>query len=131
MDVKKLDFNMFNDERGSLIALEQHKEIPFEIKRIYYIFNNELDCVRGKHAHKHLEQVLICVNGSCDVLTDDGKTKEIATLDNPNKALYIGNMVWREMFNFSKGCVLLVIASELYDQEDYIKDYNLFLEEVS
>ena len=84
--------------------------------------------VRGKHAHKHLQQILVCTNGSCKVLLDDGKEKQVITLDSPNKALYISNNMWREMYDFSKGCVLMALASEPYNEKDYIRDYDDFLE---
>ena len=126
MKHKKLTFLTKGDERGNLIALEENKNIPFDIKRVYYIFDNKEGVRRGFHAHKNLEQVLICVSGSCDILLDDGKEKSIIKLENRNEGLFIEKMVWREMFNFSADCVLMVLASDYYDEKDYIRDYNDF-----
>ena len=126
MKVKIIDFNVMGDERGSLISLEQNKNIPFEIKRVYYIFGNKENIRRGFHAHKKLKQVAICLSGSCRFLLDDGDYKSEVLLDNPSKGLLIEDMTWREMFDFSEDCVLVVIASELYDESDYIRDYDEF-----
>jgi dTDP-4-dehydrorhamnose 3,5-epimerase-like enzyme len=127
MDYKKLTFITKGDENGSLIALEENKNIPFEIKRVYYIFDTKEGVKRGFHAHKNLEQVLICINGSCDVLLDDGSEKTVIKLENRNEGIYLKKMIWHEMSNFSADCVLLVLASENYDEEDYIRDYQKFL----
>ena len=127
MDYKKLDFITKGDENGLLIALEENKNIPFEIKRVYYIFDTKEGVKRGFHAHKNLEQVLVCVNGSCEILLDDGKEKSITKLENRNEGLFIEKMVWREMFNFSADCVLMVLASDYYFEDDYIRDYQKFL----
>jgi dTDP-4-dehydrorhamnose 3,5-epimerase-like enzyme len=128
MKSKIIDFNMLGDDRGSLISLEQNKNIPFEIKRVYYIFGTKENVRRGFHAHKKLKQVAICVNGSCKFLLDDGKEKAEIFLDSPNKGLIIEDMIWREMFDFSENCVLMVIADSLYDENDYIRNYDEFLE---
>jgi len=124
MIFKLLEFKTFGDERGSLISLESKKNVPFEIKRIYYIFDTKKDVVRGKHAHKNLQQILIAVKGSCKVLVDNKNDKKIFELNNPAQGLYIENNVWREMFDFSSDCVLMVLASEIYIKEDYIFDYE-------
>ena len=126
MKHKKLTFLTKGDERGNLIALEENKNIPFDIKRVYYIFDTKNGVRRGFHAHKNLEQVLICVSGSCDILLDDGIEKNVIKLENRNEGLFIEKMVWREMFNFSADCVLMVLASDYYDEKDYIRDYNEF-----
>lgn len=126
--INTIEFKKLGDDRGSLISLEQHKNIPFEVKRIYYIFGTKEGVSRGFHAHKNLEQVAICVKGSCRFLLDDGKNKEEIILDNPSIGLYIKNIIWREMHDFSEDCVLIVLASDYYDETDYIRDYNLFLE---
>jgi dTDP-4-dehydrorhamnose 3,5-epimerase-like enzyme len=126
VEVKLIKLKVFGDARGSLVSLEQYKNIPFSIKRVYYIFDTKKDVARGFHAHKNLEQVLICVNGSCKIKVDDGKNVDIFDLLSPNAGLYIGTMVWREMFDFSQGCVLLVLASQYYDPKEYIKDYDRF-----
>ena len=122
-----INFDIKGDERGSLISLEENKNIPFEIKRVYYIFNTVEGIRRGFHAHKKLKQVLVCVVGSCKILLDDGKSKEEVSLDNPNKGLLIESMIWREMFDFSPNCVLMVLANEVYDESDYFRDYQQFL----
>lgn len=127
--VNTIEFKKLGDERGSLVSLEQNKNIPFEVKRIYYIFGTKEGVSRGFHAHKNLEQVAICVKGSCRFLLDDGKNKEEVVLNDPSIGLYISNVTWREMHDFSEDCVLIVLASELYDESDYIRDYNVFLEE--
>ena len=98
MDIKRLQFLMNGDERGQLIALEENKEIPFTIKRVYYIFDTKKDVVRGMHAHISLQQVLVCVHGSCKITLDDGKSRETIDLNDPAEGLYISNYVWRELF---------------------------------
>lgn len=123
-------FCKHGDQRGQLIALEEHREIPFQVKRVYYIFDTGTNVRRGFHAHKSLQQMLICVHGSCKVLLDDGKEKVNVLLDNPDMGLYISNAIWREMYDFSKDAVLLVLASELYNENDYIRNYNDFLQYV-
>jgi len=121
------EFNINGDSRGSLIALNAYQEIPFAIKRVYYIFDTKTDVRRGFHAHKNLQQVAIAVKGSCKFLIDDGISKEEYLLDAPNKGLLIDSIVWREMYDFSSDCVLVVLASELYDESDYMRDYDEFL----
>lgn len=122
-----INFQVKGDSRGSLIALEANKDIPFEIKRVYYIFDTKKDVVRGHHAHKTLEQVLICVSGSCIIVLDDGKKRNEVLLDKPNIGLYVGPNMWREMKDFTPDAVLLVLASDWYDEADYIRDYSEFL----
>mgnify|MGYP003600379907 FL=1 len=124
---KTLTFPSIGDSRGSLIALETFDNIPFDIKRVYYIFDTLSGVSRGFHAHQNLKQVLICVKGSCRILLDDGNSKDNIILDNPQTGLLIENLVWREMHDFSEDCVLLVLASEHYDEADYIRDYDNFL----
>lgn len=121
------NFKEHGDDRGMLIALEENKEIPFEIKRVYYIYDNIKDVRRGFHAHKNLKQVLICVHGSCKIHLDNGTETSEITLDKPNQGLYLENNIWREMYDFSPGAVLLVLASEFYDESDYIRNYDDFI----
>ncbi len=128
MEIKKYAFDVHGDNRGQLIAIEQLKDIPFEIKRMYYIYDTTEGTRRGYHAHKYLEQILICVKGSCKILLDNGFEKETILLDKPTEGLYITNNIWREMFDFSPDAVLVVLASELYNESDYIRDYNEFLD---
>ena len=107
MQVIKYAFQQHGDDRGQLIALEEHRDIPFEIKRVYYMYETGQGVRRGFHAHKSLEQILICIHGSCKV--------------------YISNNMWREMYDFSPDAVLLVLASDFYKEEDYIRNYDDFL----
>lgn len=126
--VEMLQFRPRGDERGELIALEELSEqVPFEIKRVYYIYDTTPGTVRGRHAHKQLKQVMICVGGACTIVCDDGKSKMEYHLDWPSKGLLVDGLIWREMKDFSKGAVLLVLASEHYDEMDYIRDYQTFL----
>ncbi|QLE78816.1 WxcM-like domain-containing protein [Francisella sp. Scap27] len=127
---KLLKFKVYGDQRGSLVSLEENKNIPFEVKRVYYIFDTKSDVRRGFHAHTSLEQVLVCVSGSCKILVDDGKSRENILLDSPDKGLLISGLVWREMFDFSNDCVLMVLASEYYDESDYIRCYDGYLREI-
>lgn len=122
-----ITFPPLGDERGSLVALEAEKTVPFEIKRVYYIFGTQQGVARGFHAHHNLKQVAVCVTGKCRMILDNGKKREEAWLDSPTKGLLIGDLVWREMHDFSEDCVLLVLASEHYDESDYIRDYDEFL----
>lgn len=128
MQITKIKFQKHGDDRGQLIAIEEFKDIPFSVKRVYYIFDTIKNVRRGFHAHKNLQQVLICVHGKCKVLLDDGDEKKIVNLENQDEGLYIQNNIWREMFDFSEDAVLLVLASELYDEKDYIRNYEEFLE---
>lgn len=124
-----LYFNIKGDTRGSLVSLENFREVPFNTKRVYYIFGTKKGVARGYHAHKNLQQVLICVSGSCIVKIDDGDMVKEYKLDRPDVGLFVGEMIWREMNNFSDDCVLLVLASDYYDEQDYIREYDLFIEE--
>lgn len=126
-----IDLPPLGDERGSLVAIEAYKHIPFEVKRVYYIFGTQSGVSRGFHAHKKLQQLAVCVTGKCRMLLDDGINKESVWLDSPTKGLLIGNNVWREMHEFSADCVLLVLASEHYDESDYIRDYSEFCSAVN
>ncbi len=130
MLVTKYVFQPHGDHRGQLVALEEYKDVPFRIKRVYYMYDTEDGFVRGKHAHKSLEQILVCIHGSCKVKLDNGREQKIVPLEKPYEGLYVANNMWREMFDFSKDAVLLVFASELYDEDDYIRNYDEFLEYV-
>ncbi|KPD20494.1 sugar 3,4-ketoisomerase [Idiomarina abyssalis] len=126
--VKWINFQSLGDDRGSLVAVEvgMDKAVPFDIKRVYYIYHTEKKVSRGYHAHKKLKQVAICVAGKCRMVLDDGKKREEVWLDSPTRGLVIEDMTWREMHDFSDDCVLLVLASEHYDESDYIRDYEEF-----
>lgn len=126
-----VNFPTLGDERGSLVALEANKTVPFDIKRVYYIFGTQALVSRGFHAHKNLKQVAVCITGKCRMVIDDGKERVDTWLDSPTKGLLINDLVWREMHDFSDDCVLLVLASEHYDETDYIRDYQKFIKLVS
>ncbi len=126
--VKTIIFQPHGDERGQLIALESFSEqIPFEVKRVYYIYDTTPGTVRGDHAHKALKQVLVCISGACTIVCEmpDG-TKTEHRLDWPDRGLLIEGLVWRQMKEFSKDAVLMVLASEHYDESDYIRSYDDF-----
>ena len=127
MQIDKYTFSSHGDERGQLVALEEFKDIPFKIKRVYYMYDTVTGVTRGYHAHKDLQQILICIHGSCKIRLDNGYEKEEVLLDNPCEGLYVSNVMWREMFDFSQDAVLMVLASELYDEADYIRNYDDFL----
>ena len=125
--IKTVNFKPLGDERGSLVALEANKSVPFEIKRVYYIFGTKHGVSRGFHAHRNLKQLAVCVTGSCQFILDDGKQREEITLDNSTVGLIIEDLTWREMHNFTSDCVLMVLANQYYDENDYIRDYQEFL----
>ena len=127
MEVRTFDFEEHGDDRGVLIALEQYRNIPFEIRRCYFMYNLKPNVSRGFHAHKTLQQVLVCVRGSCRILLDNGWEKTVVPMDRPNKGLYVSADIWREMFDFSEDAVLMVLADQLYDESDYIRNYDEFL----
>ena len=131
MQIVKYVFQQHGDERGQLVALEEHKDIPFEIKRVYYMYDTCKGVTRGQHAHKSLEQILICIHGSCKLMLDNGKEKKIVSLEKPYEGLYISNNIWREMYDFSSDAVLMVLASDVYKEEDYIRNYDEFLKFVN
>jgi dTDP-4-dehydrorhamnose 3,5-epimerase len=119
------------DERGSLIALERATGVPFDVARVYFIYETQPGVSRGFHAHRDLRQLAVCVSGSCTMVLDDGKQRTQLRLDRPDTALEIGSMIWREMHDFSPDCVVVVLADRPYDEADYIRDYSQFIELVS
>lgn len=127
MEIKMYTFPPHGDDRGQLVAIEAMKDLPFEIKRVYYIYDTLKGVRRGFHAHKCLQQILVCVSGSCRIHLDDGTDTAEVLLDKPNEGLYIANNMWREMYDFTPGAVLLVLASEYYDEADYIRSYEDFI----
>ena len=127
MQVIKYVFQPHGDDRGQLVALEEFKDIPFRIKRVYYMYDTSAGVTRGFHAHKCLQQILICIHGSCKIHLDDGNDTAEVVLDKPYEGLYLSNNVWREMYDFSDDAVLMVLASEYYDENDYIRNYHDFL----
>lgn len=130
MQIKLIPLQNRGDERGSLVALEEGRNIPFAIKRVYYIFKTQKGVHRGFHAHKQLKQVAIAVRGSCRFVLDDGKEKIEILLDNPCQGLLIESFMWREMYDFSDDCVLMVLADQYYDESDYVREYSDFLKQV-
>jgi dTDP-4-dehydrorhamnose 3,5-epimerase-like enzyme len=112
---------------GNLTSINGSKEIPFDIKRVYYLYDVPGGIMRGGHAHKELNQLIIAASGSFDVVIDDGKNKQIVNLNRPNQGLLIVPGIWRELVNFSSGSICLVLASHLYSEDDYIREYNDFL----
>lgn len=127
IEPKWIDLPNCGDIRGQLSLAEVGAHVPFDIKRVYWIYQTGVGVTRGMHAHKDLQQLAIAVSGSCSMLLDDGEHKTKVKLEDPTKALYIGPGMWREMSEFSAGCVLLVLASLPYDEDDYIRDYSEFL----
>ena len=125
-----IDLKNMGDDRGSLVALGENHNAPFDIKRVYYIFGTKKEVRRGYHAHKDLRQIAIAVRGSCKFHLDDGEKTQEFLLDSPDKGLMIEGLNWREMYDFSPDCVLLVVASDYYDESDYIRNYQDFIEEV-
>jgi dTDP-4-dehydrorhamnose 3,5-epimerase-like enzyme len=117
---------------GTISVAENYNHIPFEIKRAYYIYNlGNPKAVRGKHAHKKLEQVLFCINGTCEIGLDDGENQQAVILDKPNTGIYLGTELWHTMKKFSNNCILLVLASDIYNEKDYIRCYDEFTDYIS
>lgn len=131
MNYKLINTKICGDERGHLIVFEKNMNCPFDVKRIFYIYGTKSDVARGCHANRNSEFLLISINGTCKVKIDDGKTQEYVELSNPHTALYLDKMLWKEMYDFSEDCILLVIASTNYDGNEYIRDYDEFLKEVN
>lgn len=127
MESKLIKLRKISDKRGDLTSIEYLEDLWFEIKRVYYIYNVPYGQSRGAHAHKRLEQLMIALSGNFDIKIVSSSEKKIFTLNEPDWALYIPKMVWREIYNFSQGAVCLVLASDIYDENDYIRDYHEFL----
>lgn len=127
LEPRIIEFQTCGDARGALVALETGRQVPFDIKRAYYIFDTKHGVRRGFHAHKKLQQLAVCVRGACSFLLDDGMDQATVRLERPNIGLYIGPMLWHEMFDFTDDCVLLVLADEVYDESDYIRSHADFL----
>ena len=124
------EHRILGDYRGRLVAIEGLQDVPFEVKRVFYIYGTQLGASRGEHSHHQTRQYLIAVNGSCKVTLDDGKQKITYDLNQPNIGLLQDALVWGSMHDFTSDCVLLVLASEHYDEADYIRDYDDFLKVV-
>lgn len=131
-EVQMLEFPQRGDERGHLVIVESGIDIPFDIKRIFYIYGSDIDVVRGQHANKETEFILINVSGQSKVRVKDGKGNEaIFSLNRPHTGIYLPRMVWKDMYDFSKDSVLLCLASEHYNAEEYIRDYDKFKDMVN
>ena len=131
MDVKKISFQQHGDARGQLVAIEEILDAPFEFKRVYFMYDTKNGVRRGYHAHRELKQILFCVHGNCKIHVDDGEKTCEYLLNKPYEGLFIEGLIWREMYDFSKDAVLMVIASDFYNENDYIRDYDKFKEAVS
>ncbi|MEI8389687.1 MAG: FdtA/QdtA family cupin domain-containing protein [bacterium] len=131
MQYKLIDLNVNGDDRGSLVAFEKNQNVPFEVKRAFYIFDTKGEITRGVHANKKSEFLLIVISGSCRVKVDTGKEQDDILLNKPQKALYLNKLVWKEMYEFSHNTVLLVLSNEYYDENEYIRDYNHFFNMVN
>ena len=126
-----IDFNEFGDERGNLVVVEgSGRDVPFDIKRVFYMYGSDPDIIRGQHANRKTKFVLINVSGTSKVKVDNGAETEIIELNKPRMGLFIDTMVWKDMYDFSEDSVLLVLASEHYDGEEYIRDDDTFINEV-
>jgi hypothetical protein len=126
-DCRLIDLPKISDPRGNLTFIEGERHIPFAIKRVYYLYDVPGGAERGGHAHKALHQLIIAMSGSFDIVLDDGRTKKRFHLARSYYGLYVGPMIWREMDNFSSGAVGLVLASNLYGEDDYYRNYRRFL----
>lgn len=126
-DCKIIQLPRIADTRGKLSFIESHDHVPFDIKRIYYLYDMPPDAERGAHGHKKLEQLIVPLAGSFDICFDDGYHKKSYRLENPWEGVYVAPMIWRELKNFSSGAICLVLASEHYDEQDYFRNYHEFL----
>jgi UDP-2-acetamido-3-amino-2,3-dideoxy-glucuronate N-acetyltransferase len=124
--ISMLGLPVIRDERGALLTLEALKSVPFEIKRVYCLMDLKKDFPRGFHAHLNLRQLIVCLKGSCRIILDDGLSREAVILNTYSTGLIIESFMWREMHDFSEDCVLMVLASEHYDETDYIRNYEEF-----
>lgn len=125
-----LPLKKISDDRGHLCILEEGRDVPFPIKRVYYMYGARPDMPRGFHAHKKLRQMAVCVTGSCRMVLDDGKMRQDVMMGPSTGTVMIDARVWHEMHDFSPDCVLLVLASDVYDEADYIRDYEQFKQEI-
>ena len=130
MITKLEEFKVLGDHRGQLVALEANRQIPFDVKRVFYIYGTQESVPRGNHSHYKTKQFLVAVNGNCKVTFDNGKEKETFDLNKQNLGLFQDALIWGTMHDFSSDCVLMVLANEYYDASDYITDYDKFLKEV-
>jgi len=129
-DCRLINFPVIHEPRGNLTFIEEDNHIPFEIKRVYYLYDVPGGAERGGHAHKYMQQLIIAMSGSFDVILDDGAKNKRFHLNRSYYGLYVDTMIWRELDNFSSGSVCLSIVSTLYDETDYIRNYEEFLRQV-
>lgn len=129
MKIERIELQQHGDPRGMLVSLEQERNVPFRIRRVYYLFGTTRHVHRGRHAHRNLQQLAVAVRGSVTFLLDDGHCTQQVVLDDPAHGLLLERMVWRELYDFTDNCVLMVLADQLYDPRDYITDYVEFLHE--
>ncbi len=127
---KILEFNEMGDERGNLVVIEGNKDIPFEIKRIFYMYGTDATMIRGSHANRKSEFVLVNVAGKTKIKVDDGFSTAVIELNKPRMGIYIPKMVWKDMYDFSEDSVLLVLSNEYYDSNEYIRDYDEYIKEI-
>ena len=130
--VQMLEFPQHGDDRGHLVVVEGMKDIPFEIKRMFYMYGSDANVVRGRHANRKSEFVMINVAGQSKVRVDDGRGNEaVFSINRPHTGLYLPRMIWKDMYDFSEDSVLLVLSNEAYDPNEYIRDYDAFVKEVN
>ena len=130
--VSRIQFSEHGDDRGNLVIIEGGQDIPFDIKRIFYIYNSDSNVIRGQHANRYSEFVLVNVAGSCSVKTLDGRgNEEIYRLETPHEGIHLASMIWKDMYDFSPDSLLLVLSNEHYDPAEYIKDMEMFKKEVA
>ncbi len=127
-ECKLIEFTQKGDERGHLVIVEGNQDIPFDIKRVFYIYGSDKNVVRGKHANYRTEFMLINVAGTSKVRVDDGTSEKVFELNRPHMGINLPKLVWKDMYDFSEDSVLLVLASEHYDASEYIRDYDSYLE---
>ncbi|KAB7769397.1 sugar 3,4-ketoisomerase [Xanthomonas maliensis] len=130
MAIQRIKLHTHGDHRGLLVSLEQERNVPFEIRRVYYLFGTHQGVHRGQHAHRRLNQLAVALHGSVTLLLDEGAGPSEVVLDDPAHGVLLGRMVWRDLYDFSPDCVLMVLADQHYDPDDYIADYDEFLSEV-
>lgn len=128
-NLMKLDVNGDND--GRLIACQYKSNCPFDVKRVFWIFDTKAGIMRGAHANKNSQFLLVAINGSCKIKVDNGKQVEVFELNNPYTGLYLDKMIWKEMYDFSHNAILLVLTNTLYDEKEYIRDYHIWKREIT
>lgn len=129
--MKMINFSQLGDERGKLVVIEGGESIPFDIKRVFYIYGSDKDVIRGQHANRESEFVLINVAGTSKVRITDGREEKIVELNHPGEGVYIPKMIWKDMYDFSMDSVLLVLANTHYNSKEYIRNYDEYLKELS